>query len=74
MNLNIVYDNIEAERARNHLSIAECAKKLGINEKTYRQRLANAQDIRISDLCKYAEIFDCSVDYLVGLSDKIRPA
>lgn len=68
----LLYSNIEAERARRHWTIAECAEKLGINERSYRKRLANATDISVSALLKYAEVFECSADYLLGLSDKIK--
>lgn len=74
MNTEIMYSNIEAERARRHWTIAECAEKLGINEKTYRNRLARGKDLQCSELLKYAALFDCSADYLLGLSDKIKIA
>jgi transcriptional regulator with XRE-family HTH domain len=67
-----MYSNIEAERARKHWTIAQCAEKLGIAEKTYRTRLAKGADISCSDLVKFTEIFECSADYLLGLSDKIK--
>lgn len=72
MNVETLYSNIVAERARRHWTIAECAEKLGINEKTYRNRLAKGKDISCSDLLKYAALFECSADYLLGLSDKIK--
>lgn len=72
--LNTLYDNIEAERARNHWTMAQTAEKLGISDKQYRNRLANAQDITATALVQYAKLFNCSVDYLLGLSDKITRA
>lgn len=66
-----LYDNIEAERARKHWTIAECAEKLGIDEKTYRLRRYKEVDLRCSELLKYARVFECSADYLLGLTDKI---
>ena len=74
MELNVLYDNIEAERARKHWTIAQTAEMLGISEKQYRNRLAAAQNLKVTELMRYAELFDCSVDYLLGLSDKVKSA
>lgn len=68
------YDNVEAERARNRWTIAECAEKLKIDEKTYRNRRDNLSDLYGNEIQKYAELFDCSIDYLFGRTDKIRVA
>ena len=74
MALTTLYANSEAERARKHWTIAQTAEMLGISEKQYRNRLANAQNIKASDLVDYAKLFGVSVDYLLGLSDKVNPA
>ena len=68
------YDNVEAERARHHWTIEQTAEKLGISEKAYRNRISLNTNLRMSDVIKYAELFDCSVDYLLGLSDKVKSA
>lgn len=68
------YDNVEAERARNRWTIAECTEKLKIDEKTYRNRRDNLSDLYGNEIQKYAELFDCSIDYLFGRTDKIRVA
>lgn len=72
MVLNTLYSNLEAERARKGWTIQQVAEKLGITEKTYRYRLANAQNMSATTLVEYAKLYDCSVDYLLGLSDKIK--
>ena len=72
MNFDVLHSNIEAERARKGWTIQQTADKLGINERTYRNRLANAQDIPASVLYDIAVLFGVSADYLVGLSDKIN--
>lgn len=72
MNFDVLHSNIEAERARKGWTIQQTADKLGINERTYRKRLANAQDIPASVLYDIAVLFGVSADYLVGLSDKIN--
>ena len=69
-----MYDCIEAERARKRWTIAQAAEKLGISEKTYRLRMYKCADLKCSELLKYAEVFGCSADYLLGLSDKIKSA
>lgn len=71
MVLNTLYSNLEAERARKGWTIQQAADKLGITEKTYRYRLANAQNMSVTTLVEYAKLYGCSVDYLLGLSDKL---
>lgn len=46
------YDNVEAERARNRWTIAECAEKLKIDEKTYRNRRDNLSDLYGNEIQK----------------------
>lgn len=74
MELNTLYSNLEAERARKGWTIQQAADKLGITEKTYRYRLANAQNMSVTTLVEYAKLYGCSVDYLLGLSDKLTIA
>lgn len=74
MVLNTLYSNLEAERARKGWTIQQAADKLGITEKTYRYRLANAQNMSVTTLVEYAKLYGCSVDYLLGLSDKLTIA
>ena len=66
------YSNVEAERARKGWTIKEAAERLGIGEKTYRERLAYGKDVSASAVYQYAKTFDVSADYLLGLSDKIN--
>ena len=68
-----MYRNIEAERARNDYTIEELAKALGIGEKTFRNWRDNEKVLDGTMLVKLADLFGCSVDYLLGISDKIRP-
>lgn len=71
MNIEVFYDNIEAERARRGWTIRELATKLDINEKTYRNYRDTEKDIPASVVVKIANLFEVSADYLLGLSDKI---
>lgn len=71
-NSEIFYRNVEAERARKDWTIAECAEKFGITEKTYRNRRDNLSKLSGDELVAIATTFDCSVDYLLGLTDTVR--
>ena len=60
------YPNIEAERARSGLSQEEFIAKLGYKERrTYYSWLSNG-NIPTDALVKMSDMFDCSVDYLLG--------
>lgn len=60
------YPNIEAERARKGMSQEELIEKLGYKErKTYYSWLSNG-NIPTQVLEKMADLFDCSIDYLLG--------
>ena len=52
----MLYPNINAERSRRKLTIEEFAKALGVTRKT------------VYNLEKMAEMFDCSIDYLLQRS------
>lgn len=61
----LLFPNIEAERARLGISQEELMDKLGYKErKSYYNWLING-NIPTSALLKMAEIFNCSVDYLL---------
>lgn len=74
MKISNFYDNVEAERRRKKLTIEQLATKLGIDERTYRQRMYVLRDLRATEVVKYAEVLNVSVDYLLGLTDKINIA
>ena len=64
------YPNIEAERVRLGMSQDELIEALGYKErKSYYNWLANG-NIPTSVLIKLSDIFNCSVDYLLGLKQK----
>lgn len=69
-----MYSCIEAERARKGWTIEEFSEKIGIYEKTYRNWRDNEKAISSTTLVDIADVFGCSVDYLLGLSDKIKIA
>lgn len=58
--------NIEAERARAGMTKNELSEKLGISQKTY-GKYVNGSPISSDVLEKMSELFNCSVDYLLGI-------
>ncbi len=58
------YPNINAERSRRGLTVEALAKELGVSRKTIYNWMAHG-NIPQSKLEKMAELFDCSIDYLL---------
>lgn len=65
----MLYPNIEAERARRGLSCSELASALGVTRKTLYNWVSKG-DIPQTKLEQMAEMFSCSIDYLLGLRDE----
>ena len=61
------YPNIEAERARRGISNDSLAEKLDVSRKTLFNWMEKG-NIPTSALIRMADIFDCSIDYLLGRS------
>lgn len=61
--------NIEAERGRAGMSKTTLCKKVGITAKTY-NRYLDGGAIPSNKLLCMADIFGCSVDYLLDLTEK----
>lgn len=60
-----LYPAIEAERIRHNISQEELSSKLNVERKSYYNWLTNGK-IPVPVLIKLSEIFDCSIDYLLG--------
>lgn len=60
-----MYNNINAERARRNMTIEEFAKEIGISVRTY-YAWQEKGNIPASKLIVMAELFNCSIDYLLG--------
>ena len=59
------YPNINAEMARNGMSRGDLAEKMGVCRKTVYNWLSKG-NVPMDVMVKLAELFDCSVDYLLG--------
>lgn len=59
------YPNIEAERARKGISNDRLAADLGVTRKTLYNWIFKG-NIPLSALIQMADLFDCSIDYLLG--------
>lgn len=62
----MVFNNIEAERARKGLPKDALASKIGVSTKTYYNWLNGTNPIPSTALLKMADIFGVSIDYLLG--------
>ena len=63
----LMYPNIEAERARRGLTVAELTNKLHVCRKTYYNWIASGK-IPQEKLQAMADLFGVSADYLLGLT------
>ncbi len=59
------YPNIEAERARHGISNDSLAEDLGVSRKTLFNWMEKGS-IPSSALIKMADMFSCTIDYLLG--------
>lgn len=68
-------NNILAERKRSGLSRKELAAKIGRSEAVIGkwERGESSPDL-ISDAAKLASVFQCSTDYLAGITDERTPS
>lgn len=66
------YPNIESERARLGITQDEIAERLDVTDNTYRNWITGRTDIPVSKAITMTKLFNCSMDYLVGLAGEIR--
>ena len=71
--MNLIFGNIEAERGRKQLSKEVLSRMLGITSRTYWNYLTGGP-IPSDKLIAMAELFDCSTDYLLGITDNRQGA
>lgn len=65
----ITFNNLNAEMARNNMTVEDLAKRIGITKKTY-YNWVHGNKIPSTKLIEIAKLFNCSLDYLVGLTTK----
>lgn len=63
------YPNIAAERAKKKMSVDALAQKLGVTRKTVYNWETSGR-IPSAALEKMAEIFNCSIDYLLEVQEE----
>lgn len=61
------FPNIEAERGRKGWTKEELVKQINISRKTYANWQDGRTDVPCSQLVSLAQLFNCSVDYLLGI-------
>lgn len=68
-----MWENVEAERVRKQMSKEALSRELNITSRTYWNYLAGGP-IPSDKLVHMARLFECSTDYLLGLTDRRTPA
>lgn len=63
---NFMYPNIESERVRIGISQDDLIEKLGYKERKSYYNWLSSGNIPTTVLVNMADIFDCSIDYLLG--------
>ena len=64
------FQHIQDLRIDNDLSIKELSSKLGLHRDVYSRYERGIRDFPIDILIKLADLYQCSIDYLVGRTDK----
>ncbi len=62
----MLYPNIKAEMGRNNLTIRELANNLGLSTNSVSFKLNGKREFTLSEIEAIANLFGCSLDYLVG--------
>ena len=60
-------------RLQKRMKQADLAKLLNCSPTTISNYEVGLRDIDSATICRFCEIFDCSADYLLGLSDLQKP-
>lgn len=66
----MIFNSIEAERARNGMTKEELAAQIGISTKTYYNWLNGVNPIPSTALIRMSDIFGVTIDYLLNRDDQ----
>lgn len=67
------FERIEMLRKDRGISQTEIAKLLGISQRNYSHYERGETNIPLDILCKIAMIHNTSIDYLLNMTDDIKP-
>lgn len=65
-----MHNNIRSERVRKRMTQAQFASEVGVAESTVRDWESGRSDPNMSSIVRMTQIFGCSSDYVIGLSDE----
>lgn len=65
-----MHNNIRSERVRKRMTQAQFASEVGVAESTVRDWESGRSDPNMSSIVRMTQIFGCSADYVIGLSDE----
>lgn len=68
--IRVKFQRIEDLRIDNDITIKEISAELGLHRDVYARYEKGIRVFPIDVLCKLADYYDCSIDYLVGRTDK----
>lgn len=67
------FQRIEDLRIDNDISIKEISEYLGLNRDVYARYEKGKRQFPVDIIIKLAEYYNCTTDFLLGLSDEKRP-
>ena len=62
----MIYPNIRSEMDRNNITVRKLAEYLDLSVNSVSFRLNGRREFTLSEVEKLADVFGCSLDYLVG--------
>lgn len=71
--MNIVYNRIRELREDHDLTQTQIAKILNMSQTGYSQYEIGKNDIPTKILIALSQYYDTSIDYLLGITDEIKP-